>query len=69
MREFFKKLGTEYASKLFLVYWLRWMLSALVMSAFYGGFLLFQFSVVAQSFLGANHWSGDFFQVGQVDFF
>ncbi len=40
MREFFKKLGTEYASKLFLVYWLRWMLSALVMLPFMEVFII-----------------------------
>ncbi|WP_104759423.1 hypothetical protein [Helicobacter bizzozeronii] len=32
--EFLKKLLVEYKSKLFVIYWLRWMLSAVVMLPF-----------------------------------
>ncbi|MFA4805476.1 hypothetical protein [Helicobacter pylori] len=68
MREFFKKLGTEYASKLFLIYWLRWMLSALVMLPFMEVFYYFNFPLWLNLFLGQTIGALIFFKLDKLIF-
>ncbi|UOR86704.1 hypothetical protein MPG65_03020 [Helicobacter pylori] len=68
MREFLKKLCGEYKSKLFGIYWLRWMLSALVMLPFMEIFYYFNFPLWLNLFLGQTIGSVIFFKLDKLIF-
>ncbi|WP_187860471.1 hypothetical protein [Helicobacter pylori] len=68
MREFFKKLCGEYKSKLFGIYWLRWMLSAVVMLPFMEIFHYFNFPLWINLFLGQTIGAVIFFKLDKLIF-
>ncbi|EQL53285.1 hypothetical protein HpVH80_11770 [Helicobacter pylori] len=68
MREFLKKLCGEYKSKLFGIYWLRWMLSALVMLPFMEIFYYFNFPLWLNLFLGQTIGAVIFFKLDKLIF-
>ncbi len=68
MREFLKKLCGEYKSKLFGIYWIRWMLSALVMLPFMEIFYYFNFPLWLNLFLGQTIGAVIFFKLDKLIF-
>ncbi|CAJ99990.1 hypothetical protein [Helicobacter acinonychis] len=68
MREIFEQLFKEYKSKLFVIYWLRWMLSAVVMLPFMEVFHYFNFPLWLNLFLGQTIGAVIFFKLDKLIF-
>ncbi|AFI04088.1 hypothetical protein [Helicobacter cetorum] len=68
MQDFLKKISKEYKTKLFLIYWLRWMLSAVVMLPFMQVFDYFNFPLWLNLFLGQTIGALIFFKLDKLIF-
>ncbi|WP_104748916.1 hypothetical protein [Helicobacter cetorum] len=68
MQGFLKKISKEYKTKLFFIYWLRWMLSAVVMLPFMEVFHYFNFPLWLNLFLGQTIGALIFFKLDKLIF-
>ncbi|WP_104640658.1 hypothetical protein [Helicobacter bizzozeronii] len=66
--EFLKKLLVEYKSRLFVIYWLRWMLSAVVMLPFMLSFEWMHTPLWLNLFLGQTIGAIIFFKIDKFIF-